>query len=386
MPNSIKKLHARWCEVKQSSFLFLISLVIALVTFGQEASTDSIRTAVSHISINGKTDKCGTILAHDWFDISVAVSNDNPFKKSVVAVFKIVDSEGKTAFSNSKEIILAALENRTLSAKTRINSDGMYTVLFLIKDHLNSSHTISNVEKMDLQVLSDADILEPRYLYDDFSNGTYTLGNYQLSPNGKWFHWYSGSKVDPGEQGVRPADDGTGNVFFLESPSPVRQTKMKKTFSALTLSTESYQNFQLALEVKTVSQTRTSSTPNPWEVGWVFWHAVGNGTDPIDRTHFYYFLVRTNGVEVGKYDGGTNPESQKIIESNNYPNKTSIKTELGKWQHWNIIVIDDRIIVKVDNVTAFDIVDTASFDTGRFALYNEDARTEFKNIYVRPLC
>ena len=51
--------------------------------------------------------------------------------------------------------------------------------------------------------------------------------------------------------------------------------------------------------------------PNPWEVGWIFWHAVGNGTDPIDRTHFYYFLVRTNGVEVGKYDGGTNPKSQK---------------------------------------------------------------------------
>ena len=270
--------------------------------------------------------------------------------------------------------------------KAKLDSDGMYTVSVLLTDQLNSSHTISNVEKMDLQVVSNSDIVESRYLYDDFSNGTYTLSNHQLSPNGKWFHWYSGSKLEPGKQGVRPADNNTGNVFFLESPSPLRQTSLKKTYSALTLSTESFQNFQLALDVRTVSQTRTSSTPNPWEVGWIFWHAVGNGTDPIDRTHFYYFLVRTNGVEVGKYDGGTNPKSQKIIESKNYPNETSIKTELGKWQNWNIIVIDDRIIVKVNNVTAFDIVDTASFDTGRFGLYNEDARTEFRNIYVRPLC
>ena len=77
---------------------------------------------------------------------------------------------------------------------------------------------------------------------------------------------------------------------------------------------------------------------------------------------------------------------KRIIESKNYPNETFIKTELGKWQNWNIIVIDDRIIVKVNNVTAFDILDTASFDTGRFGLYNEDARTEFRNIYVQPLC
>lgn len=202
MYNNIKELlETGWCKGNHSSFLFLITLVIAFVTFGQEANADSIRMAVSNISINGKTDKCGTVLAHDWFVISTAVSNDNSFKKSVVAVFQIVDSEGKSAFSYSKGISLSAREDRTLSTKARINSDGMYSVSVLLTDQLNSSHTISNVEKMDLQVVGNSEIFESRYLYDNFSNGTYTLGNHQLSPNGKWFHWYSGSKLEPGKQG-----------------------------------------------------------------------------------------------------------------------------------------------------------------------------------------
>jgi hypothetical protein len=156
--------------------------------------------------------------------------------------------------------------------------------------------------------------------------------------------------------------------------------------SALTLSTRSYKNFHMNLDVRTVSQTRENSPPNPWEVAWVFWHAIGNGTDEMDRTHFYYFVVKTNGLDIGKYDGGTNPDSQQIIAIKYYPLETSIYNKVGEWYNWDIIVLNDHITVKVNNATAFDIINSASFVSGRIGLYNEDSKTEFRNIYIKPIC
>jgi Domain of Unknown Function (DUF1080) len=135
----------------------------------------------------------------------------------------------------------------------------------------------------------------------------------------------------------------------------------------------------LNLDVRTVSQ----GNPNPWEVAWVFWHVIGRGTDPLDRTHFYYFLVKTTGV--GKYDGGTNPESQIILTDRTYPAQTSIKNNIGEWQNWNFSVINDHIIIKVSDETAFDFIDNATFDMGRIGLYDEDSKTEFGNIRILNL-
>lgn len=225
--------------------------------------------------------------------------------------------------------------------------------------------------------------LGTKYLYDDFSEGIYSLDNYEVSPNGKWYHWYSGSQLEPGNQGVRHSTTTLGNVFMLESPAPVNEGQ---TYSSLTLSTRSYKNFHMNLDVRTASQTREGSPPNPWEVAWIFWHAIGKGTDEMDRTHFYYFLVKTNGVDIGKYDGGTNPESQKIIANKYYPRETSIYNKIGDWQNWDITVLNDHMIIKVNNTIAFDIIDNASFVSGRIGLYNEDAKTEFRNVYIKPLC
>jgi 3-keto-disaccharide hydrolase len=225
--------------------------------------------------------------------------------------------------------------------------------------------------------------LSAKYLYDDFLEGQYNLNNNEVSPNGKWFHWYSGSHSKPGNQGVRPSTTTLGNVFFLESPAPIHEGQ---TYSSLTLSTRSYKNFHMNLDVRTVSQTRENSPPNPWEVAWVFWHAVGNGTDEMDRTHFYYFLVKTNGLDIGKYDGGTNPDSQQIIAIKYYPLETSIYNKIGAWYNLDIIVLNDHITVKVNNATAFDIINSASFVSGRIGLYNEDSKTEFRNIYIKPIC
>jgi len=372
-------------SVMQGAAIFLLAIIICSTGDGLAASLETDRFKISNVYINGKTDKCGALLAGQPFTITSDISNSYSLKTATV-VLKIFNSEGDTVFSYSKEAPFSADHTQIPSSTIRINSSGNYSAKLYVADLLNKSKIISNIKVIDLEVIGISDIVQPRYLYDNFSEGTYVLDNLQISPNGKWYAWYAGSEKEPGAQGVRADSNGTGNVFYSESPSPERQTLKKRTFSTLTLSTQSYRNFQLSLDVRTISQTRTSYAPNPWEVAWVFWHDVGNGTDPIDKTHFYYFLVKTNGVEIGKYDGGTNPESQKIIKSKTYPNQTTLKTDFGKWQNWNIIVIDNHIISRVNNITAFDIRDTASFGSGRIGLYNEDSRTEFRNVYVRALC
>src|SRR5205823_3621365 len=45
----------------------------------------------------------------------------------------------------------------------------------------------------------------------------------------------------------------------------------------------------------TSRQLRTGAAPNPWEVGWLVWHYT-------DNDHFYYFIPKPNGWELGKRD------------------------------------------------------------------------------------
>jgi hypothetical protein len=255
---------------------------------------------------------------------------------------------------------------------------------YVVNDDKLNSNLPNHIKKISKSnQLDSAMQLSSMDLYDDFSEGTYGLDKYEVSPNGKWFHWYSGSQLEPGNQGVKPSTTTLGNVFFLESPTALNQ---EQTYSSLTLSTRDYKNFHMNLDVRTVSQTREGSPPNPWEVAWIFWHAIGEGTEKMDRTHFYYFLFRTNGADVGKYDGGTNPESQIILANKNYPQETSLYNKIGEWYNWDIVVLNDHITIKINNNTTFDIRDNASFDSGRIGLYNENSKTEFRNVHIKPLC
>jgi 3-keto-disaccharide hydrolase len=370
---------------KQPARIAALIILVSLVGSMERTFADSSPFELYGISINGKYDNCSTFNSGYPLLISTKINTSGP-SLSVIGVIRIFDSGGQISFSDSIKILLNPNGRQLLSFKLHLNSTGSHTATIFVVDGSNESEILSNVEKLQFNLVDYSNRVDARFLYDDFSEGTYNLDNYEISPNGKWYGWFSGSKVQPGQQGVRASTTTPGNVFFSESPSPERQTMHQRTYSSLTLSTESYKNFQLNLDVRTVSQGRTSSNPNPWEVAWIFWHVVGRGTDPLDRTHFYYFLVKATGVEVGKYDGGTNPESQIILIDTPYPAQTSIKNNIGEWQNWNISVINDHIIIKVNNETAFDFMDNATFDMGRIGLYNEDSKTEFGNIRILNLC
>ncbi|WP_337863962.1 DUF1080 domain-containing protein, partial [Nitrososphaera sp.] len=370
--------------LKRSGMVFVVLFSVFVLSVKQVGAENG-RVTVSDLRINGQYGHDVTsIQSNKAFVLSAKVANTYGFKQQIVVFFQIVDSGGATLYLQPKEVVLGANEDRSVWSVAQLNSTGVHTASIIITDTAKPPRILNDsVEKMQFYQTSPAPLREPQgSLYDDFSGEEYTSGNYQVSPNGKWYHYYSGSRANPGKQGVKASATSPGNVFFQDTPSP---TSVDQTYSTLTLSTASYKNFEMSMDVRTAAQTRINSPPKPWEVAWVFWHAVGQGTEPVDRTHFYYFVVKTNGVEIGKYDGGTNPASQKIIANKYYPAETPINNKIGEWQNWKITVVGDHIVVRVNGAVVFDIYDSASFDSGRVGLYNEDAKTEYRNVAITPM-
>jgi hypothetical protein len=206
-----------------------------------------------------------------------------------------------------------------------------------------------------------------RAFYDDFSGAPYLLAPGDKSPNGKWYGVWDGS----GAFGVKQDQkDSSNNVFYEKTRAA---TAKSQTESALALTTHKFKDFKLSVDVRTDKQTRQNSMPNSWEVGWIIWKWN-------DNTHFYYFLVKTTGAEVGKYDGGVNPIDQKILKTSSSP-----KTSIGQWMHWDIVVKGNHITVIVDGTRVFDFENASSFDTGTIGLYTEDAAVSFDNVVIVPL-
>ena len=205
---------------------------------------------------------------------------------------------------------------------------------------------------------------DPKKMYDDFSSGPYHLNLGEMSPNGKWLgKWNGGGSLDVKQD----ITNSSNYVSVVESRFVSNDTR-----SALVLTNKEFEDFKLSLDVRNDKQLREPN-PNPWEVGWIFWRYV-------DNTHFYYFTLKPNGAESGKYDGGVNPTDQLFLESTEFPSSF-----IGKWDHLDIIVKKNHITVMVNGKIVQDFDDFSSFNKGRIGLYCEDASVSFDNISIIPI-
>jgi hypothetical protein len=213
-------------------------------------------------------------------------------------------------------------------------------------------------------------------LYDNFEDPAYTITDNQTSPNGKWFNKYSGFGAS-GTVTITPLTTTDNNTVFYEEPKT--STNPNETHAALTLTTQTYEDVEMHLKVKTSKQSRQNSTPNPWEVAWIIWRYQ-------DDWHHYYFIFKPNGVELGKKQNENQAEEQIFLYTANEP-----KLKIDEWNTWYIKMSGNHIEIwlKMADGSMQRIVnyhDNAPIvGPGNIGLYTEDAHVHFDDVYTASL-
>ena len=129
-------------------------------------------------------------------------------------------------------------------------------------------------------------------------------------------------------------------------------------------------DFSMDVSLITTQPLRTGSTANPWEVAWVLWHYT-------DDLHFYYFIPKPNGWELGKGDPAY-PGAQRFLATGSFP-----QFPVGQWHRVSILQEGARIEVSVNDTPIATFTDEEDpYYTGEIGLYNEDAEVYFDDVAI----
>ena len=178
--------------------------------------------------------------------------------------------------------------------------------------------------------------------------------------------------------------DGFGSVNFGTSSGVVLQPKTatvpSETHAALALAkvTEScpVKDFRLTLAVTTNQQLRLNSAPNDWEVFWIFFNYLPQGSD---KTTNYFMMKVGSGIELGTAFGSV---GQTFLAT---PSSPSL--QIGKQ---NTFVIDKtgqnlKVFIDGTQVLNFQGVPNDLYDqAGSIGLYTEDAKVTVKSVILEP--
>jgi hypothetical protein len=214
-------------------------------------------------------------------------------------------------------------------------------------------------------------------LYDNFEGPSYTITDNQISPNGKWFNKYNGFGVSGTVTTTSLTATEDNNTVFYEEPKT--STRPNETHAALTLTTQTYEDLEMHLKVKTNKQLRQNSIPNPWEVAWIMWRYQ-------DEWHHYYFIFKPNGIELGKKQNENQAEEQIFLYTANEP-----KLRIDEWNTWYIKISGNHIEIWLDMADGsmqrvVNYHDNAPIGgPGNIGLYTEDAHVQFDDVYIASL-
>jgi hypothetical protein len=155
---------------------------------------------------------------------------------------------------------------------------------------------------------------------------------------------------------------GAGGVT-LSSTVP---TSAGETHSALVTSKRTWRDQTISLRTTTLSQLRAGTPPNPWEVGWVMFRFR-------DLANYYYFIVKTNGVELGKKQGS---DAQIFLATGDLP-----RLDLDRARAITVRAQGARIRVSVDGTQVIDYTDPHPLlAPGSVGLYEEDSQVRFDSL------
>lgn len=162
--------------------------------------------------------------------------------------------------------------------------------------------------------------------------------------------------------------DGSGTSMSLQ---PMVATANDETHAPLLLGPEYGDRLQLTTRFETVQQLRQNGEPNSWEVAWLIWQYQ-------DDDHFYYFIPKPNGWEVGKRDPAY-PGGQRFLATG-----TDLKFPVGRAYNVQITHKGNVFSVMIDGALLTTFADTERpYVSGRIALYSEDAEIRVHQVSVR---
>ncbi|MBC8086847.1 MAG: hypothetical protein H7Z40_06245 [Phycisphaerae bacterium] len=155
------------------------------------------------------------------------------------------------------------------------------------------------------------------------------------------------------------------------SMQPRSASASDETHAPLLLGPQYGDRLMLTARVQTIQQLRRNGEPNAWEVAWLVWHYQ-------DDDHFYYFIPKPNGWELGKRDPSY-PGGQRFLTTG-----TDQKFPVGRTYTVQITHRGNVVSVVVDGVALTSFTDTERpYVSGRIALYSEDAEIKVHQVSVR---
>ncbi|MGD9545099.1 MAG: hypothetical protein AB7F41_08575 [Methylocystis sp.] len=133
-------------------------------------------------------------------------------------------------------------------------------------------------------------------------------------------------------------------------------------------------DFTIEASLHTEQQLRRNDAPNPWEVAWLLW-------DYVDNRHFYYFVPKPNGWELGKADPAY-PGDQRFLASGTrpiYPIGRRYLVKIVQSAAPNATTLS----VFVDGVPLTTFTDRERpYSNGLIGLYSEDALVYFHSVVL----
>jgi hypothetical protein len=172
------------------------------------------------------------------------------------------------------------------------------------------------------------------------------------TPFGRWelrYHGYGCVALEP----------TAGDASLFMAPTEAEHEAI--THAPLALGPAHGDRLLMRASVETLRQTRRGGAPNPWEVAWVVWHYQ-------DDEHFYYFIPKPNGWELGKRDPAY-PGGQRFLATG-----TDRLFPTGQVYHVTVQQTGATITVSVNGAEVVRFRDDERpYRGGRLALYSEDA-------------
>lgn len=171
---------------------------------------------------------------------------------------------------------------------------------------------------------------------------------------GSWFVQFAG-------YGAVNIKSNNKNKFLELVPKIAKSTN--ETHAALVTGKSLSGNILFQTKITTTQQLRTGSTPNPWEVGWVVWNYT-------DNEHFYYFIPKTNGWELGKRDPSYTGGQRFLATGSNikFPIKRTYTVKVTQDTSNTVTVW-----VNGNKITSFTDKELP-YTSGAIGFYSEDAR------------